>query len=280
MNDRRSRPKADRLRSLALPAVLEFCGAQPDRHDPAKWHTAQGVLSIRGAKFMNWNHGVGGGGAIDLVMHLHNCPFQEALDWLEHHFAGPPLATQESFAPVELKLPPPAPVHLGALRRYLLHQRALPSSLIEPLIQSRILYADVRANAVFLLLAEKNIPVGAELRGTYSSWRGMAPGSKKDLGFFSIPITSVRPIVLCESAIDAISCFVLHPNYRCISTAGARSNPRWLASLLTQGHQVYCGFDTDATGNAMAAAMMALHPAIRRLTPPQHDWNDTLRARP
>ena len=59
---------------------------------------------------------------------------------------------------------------------------------------------------------------------------------------------------------------------------GARPNPRWLQPLLNQGHPVYCGFDADPTGDDMARAMTALHPTVKRLRPPEHDWNDVLRA--
>jgi hypothetical protein len=60
---------------------------------------------------------------------------------------------------------------------------------------------------VFLLLDTVGRPVGAELRGTTRlGWRGMAPGSRKDHGFFSVPAPTTRSIVLSESAIDAISC--------------------------------------------------------------------------
>jgi hypothetical protein len=277
MNFEQIRKRADQLRAIPLISVLRVWGAQPDPLDNAKWHTPQGVLSVTGTKFINWNRGVGGGGAIDLVIHLNNCPFKEALNWLGRHFPAAAFHTEELLASSDLKLPPPDPTQLRRVRHYLIQKRCLPSTLIEPLIQSGALYADRRANAVFLLLGENNIPVGAELRGTNCySWRGMAPGSKKDLGFFSIPTNSVPVVILCESAIDAISCFALHPQHRCISTAGVRPNPRWLVPLLNQGHQVYCGFDTDTTGEAMARAMISLYPSIRRLAPPRHDWNDAL----
>jgi hypothetical protein len=279
MNFVRIRKKADQLRALPLTAVLQVAGAQPDPLDQRKWHTPQGVLSVTGSKFFNWNRGLGGGGAIDLVIHLNNLGFNEALDWLARHFPTAPTEPDPPGAKPDLKLPPPDPAQFGRLREYLLLQRGLPAFLVDPLIQAGTLYADHRANAVFLLRADNNIPVGAELRATsHHSWRGMAPGSKKDLGFFSIPTTFVPTIILCESAIDAISCLALHPQHRCLSTAGVRPNPRWLGPLLAQGCQVYCGFDTDTTGEAMARAMIALHPSIQRLTPPHHDWNDTLRS--
>ena len=279
MNFPRIRKKADQLRALPLTAVLQVAGAQPDPYDQHKWHTPKGVLSVTGSKFFNWNCGFGGGGAIDLVIHLNNLGFNEALDWLASHFPTAPTEPDPPGAKPDLKLPPPDPAQLGRLRQYLLLQRGLPAFLVDPLIQAGTLYADHRANAVFLLRADNNIPVGAELRATsHHSWRGMAPGSKKDLGFFSIPATFGPTIVLCESAIDAISCLALHPEHRCLSTAGVRPNPRWLDPLLTQGCQVYCGFDTDTTGKTMARAMIALHPSIQRLAPPHHDWNDTLRS--
>jgi len=289
MNFEPIRKKAEHLRALPLTAVLRVWGAQPDPHDRRKWHTPQGVLSINGAKFMNWSRGAGGGGAIDLVIHLNRSGFREALDWLAGHFPSPPPQTDLSLAQPDLKLPPPDPTQLARIRHYLLHQRRLVPELIDPLIQSGCLYADRRANAVFVLRGEQDTPVGAELRGTTpQSWRGMAPGSKKDLGFFSIPSipflcpradTEQGAILLCESAIDAISCRILHPQLGCVSTAGARPNPRWLRPLLEQGYTVCCGFDTDTTGETMAQAMIALHPAVQRMAPAQHDWNDALRSR-
>jgi hypothetical protein len=246
------------------------------------------VLSVNGAKFMNWNAGVGGGGAIDLVIQVHHLDFKAAVDWLAHHFPDalapePPTPTRPS-GPT---LPLPVPANLGRVQPYLITQRGLPAELLDPLIQAGTLYADGHANAVFLLLGKHNAPVGAELRGTAGCrWLGLAPGSRKDAGYFSLPaaplpaaVAAGQPVILCESAIDAISCCALHPEHRCLSTAGARPNPAWLAPLLDQGGPVYCGFDADPTGDAMARAMIALHPTIQRLRPSRHDWNDVLTKR-
>jgi hypothetical protein len=275
------RDLANDVRTTPLEAVLRLSGAHPDRHDPHKWHTSQGVLSVTGAKFMNWTCAQGGGGAIDLVMHLHRLGFAQAVQWLAQSFpggfcsAGPPTPLRTPLA-----LPEPDASKLGRVRQYLIRERRLPSALIESLIDSGVLYADARANAVFLLLGKEKQPVGAELRGTTARpWRGLAPGSRKDLGYFAVPAEPWPAIVLVESAIDAISCFALHPGHRCLSTAGARPNPGWLADLLDQRSPVYCGFDADATGEAMAQAMIALYPTVQRLRPPLHDWNDALKAR-
>jgi len=276
--------RADRMRAVPLTLVLRRSGAEPDRADPHKWHTPQGVLSVTGTKFINWHLGHGGGGAIDLVMHLHGLGFGQALEWLERHCAS--VVVQPVSAPPRspLRLPPSVPEHLAQVRRYLTQQRRLPAALLAPLIEAGSLYADARANAVFLLRDPLGQPVGAELRGTGTvSWRGMAPGSCKDLGCFAVPVhrqpqpaTTLEACVLCEAAIDALSCHALHPTSRCLSTAGARPDPAWLADLLAQGRTLYCGFDLDETGEAMAQAMIALHPSIQRLRPSRKDWNDVL----
>jgi len=274
------RARADRVRSLPLPSVLLATGAEPDRFDKAKWHTAQGVISVTGMKFMNWSRGVGGGGAIDLAIHLNDMGFKDAVEWLWLRFPGPDSPGQAQSGQMSgLRLPPPDAAQLWRVKRYLVRDRGLFPALIERLIQSGELYADNRANAVFLLLGERQALVGAELRGTGPrSWRGLAPGSRKDLGYFSIPIDHGEGIILCESAIDAISCFMIHPRHRCISTAGARPDPHWLAPLIQQACQVYCGFDVDPAGENMARAMIALYPDVKRLRPSEHDWNDVLRA--
>jgi hypothetical protein len=281
------RELAARLRTLPLEQVLPLCDAQPDRHDRRKWHTPAGTLSVSGSKFMNWTSGTGGGGAIDLVILLRRLNFKDAVDWLADHFSegrppepvAPCLPTGRRTSASELRLPRPTPSQLPRVRDYLITQRRLPANLVDWLIASGSLYADARANAVFLLRDQHHLPVGAELRGTTElPWHGLTPGSRKDLGCFSVPVQPQPVAVLCESAIDALSCFALHPEYRCLSTAGARPNPAWLQPLLDQGCQVYCGFDADPTGDAMAAAMTALHPRVQRLRPTQHDWNDALKA--
>jgi len=273
------RKRADRVRGIPLQEVLVLAGAKRDRYDKAKWHTARGVISCTAAKFINWNQGVGGGGAIDLAMHLNNLGFKAAVEWLSHNF--PNLDMREPLEPArasEFLLPSQDPAKFPAVKRYLTEERGIAPFLIQRLIESGRLYADSRANAVFLLLGKENKPIGAELRGTTTvRWRGMAPGSKKDLGYFSVSAPGAKTAILCESAIDAISCFELNPSCLCVSTSGARLNPRWLPWLIRQGLKIYCGFDSDSTGEIMASNMIALHPGIKRLRPRQHDWNETLK---
>jgi hypothetical protein len=276
MISKHNRDRLHQLRAIPLESLLVASGAQRDPHDQARWHTARGPISITGMKFMNWNQGRGGGGAIDLAMHLNGLDFKAAIEWLGRCFSIPDCLSPPS-APRPLILPLPDRSKLRALEHYLIHGRGISASLIETLVESGKLYADTRANAVFLLLGKENESVGAELRGTGPSrWRGMAAGSRKDLGYFCVASPHAMMIVLCESAIDAMSCFLLHPASMCLSTSGARPNPQWLPLLLSRGLPVFSAFDADPTGDAMAAQMIRLYPQVRRLRPALHDWNDVL----
>ncbi|MFC1707142.1 DUF3991 domain-containing protein [Planctomycetota bacterium] len=283
MTTRGIRELADRVRVISLPAVLDLLGAERDLYDRSKWHTMKGPISVTGAKFMNWDQGVGGGGAIDLVIHLEDLGFMAALEWLSRSFPGARTtgdpAARTPMSRRDLELPTPDAAKLPRVTRYLVQKRRLFSSILQPLIESGSLYADARGNVVFLMLHERARPIGAELCGTSSRpWRGMAPGSRKDLGYFSISPPQPATIVLCESAIDALSCSVLRPESLCISTAGARPAPPWLAPLVEGGHHVSCGFDADTAGEQAARAMIVRHPTITRLRPPLHDWNDVLKS--
>jgi hypothetical protein len=288
------RALAANVRGVPLESVLHLSGAQRDRGDKHKWHTSQGVLSVTGTKFMNWNSGVGGGGAIDLAIHLLGFGFIDAVQWLAHHFPAcqPPQSDWTRESSGGFRPPEADPERLRRVRRYLITERRLPSYVIDPLIDSGTLYADHRANAVFLmrqvslLVNHTKQPsskcVGAELRGTTTlAWRGLAAGSQKDFGCFAVGTESVscQAFILVESAIDAISCAVLNPKHGCLSTAGARPNPIWLRDLVARGLSVFCGYDADSTGDTMAVAMTSLYPGIARLRPPFHDWNDALKAR-
>ena len=75
------RNQAAKVRQINLVTVLQQRGAIADKNDSAKWHTHQGTLSVTGSKFFNWTKNVGGGGAIDLIMHLEHIDFIKAVSW-------------------------------------------------------------------------------------------------------------------------------------------------------------------------------------------------------
>ncbi|MFQ5835839.1 MAG: DUF3991 domain-containing protein [bacterium] len=272
--------QANLVRQIDLVSVLRITGAVQDKFDKHKWHTSQGIISVTATKFMNWTQGIGGGGAIDLIIHLRNFDFKTAVLWLADRFPSSDRQRLVEVNPIPKHIfqPPKRDnTRLPQVVNYLCHSRSIPLSPMQSLIHSGRLYADIRGNAVFLLLGKEKTVVGAELRGvTQLRWRGMAPGSRKDLGCFWVKKSTTRNLILCESAIDALSFFALHPDWLAISTSGATPNPLWLKSFVKSGYQVYCGFDADETGDKMAHKMILLHPTVKRLRPCKHDWNDAL----
>lgn len=276
--------KAGMVRHIDLKEVLKRTGAIKDNIDKAKWRTCQGVISVTGQKFINWSDGgIGGGGAIDLVIHLKQYDFKTAVSWLFDNFSiscsHMPNNTKPAIQPA-LRLPKRDEKKLARIINYLKYDRFVPLELINLLVKSGKLYADKRANAVFLLLGKEKTVVGAELRGTTTKrWRGMATGSRKDLGCFYIKRSHTNKMVLCESAIDALSCFALNRDFITLSTSGANPNPAWLTTFINKGFEIYCGFDADEIGDTMADKMIRRYPSVKRLRPTKHDWNEILQSK-
>jgi hypothetical protein len=294
---------ADYVRGIGLEEILKQTGSIKHRYDKSKWQTCQGVISVssNGQKFMNWTAGIGGGGAIDLVIHLNECNFKMAVIWLLDNIAsfnfnfnigktlkpeatGPrepqPTINVNVKARAALALPERDVNRMPQVYNYLSYVRGIPGKIINLIMDSGKLYADNRGNAVFLLLGKEKKVVGAELRGTTGlRWQGMASGSRKDLGAFYVKSPKPEKVVICESAIDAISYFALHPDCLAISTSGATPNPAWLSLFIDKGFEIFCGFDADYTGDRMADRMINIYPGIKRIRPAKQDWNEVLKAR-
>jgi hypothetical protein len=299
---------ANCFREIEPVEILKRTGGKQDQYDKAKWHTCQGIISVTGQKFMNWKAGIGGGGAIDLVIHLNECNFKTAVFWLLDNIASfnfnfnigktlkPKAMGPMEPQPIAIALQPTINVNVKAraalalperyvnrmpqVYNYLSYVRGIPGKIINLIMDSGKLYADNRGNAVFLLLGKEKKVVGAELRGTTGlRWQGMASGSRKDLGAFYVKSPKPEKMVICESAIDAISYFVLHPDCIAISTSGATPNPAWLSLFIDKGFEIFCGFDADNTGDRMADSMINLYPGIKRIRPAKQDWNEVLKAK-
>ena len=268
-----------RLRDLPLDTVAAALGYRQDPRDRNRWKKTGSVIGIDGTRFYDHLLQQGGGGAIDLVMHAHRCPFPQAVDILER--IAPPGTVD-----------PPDGHRWDAVRDYLCRTRSIDRDLVDRCHDEGIVNADRRGNAVFAMRGPDGGYAGAELVGFCSAsgktaFRGLARGSGRKRGGFWIPCPT-RPrkpvggtVLVVESAIDALSAWLLpltrKPDF-ILSTAGATAAlPPWL--LDDRVRTILCGYDADPTGDRCARALEA-DPRVVRMRPEgtgAKDWNDLLR---
>ena len=303
-------------RQLDLRDTIQTLGGVQDRYDTHKWRVNDEHISINGERFYNHDRQSGGGGSIDLVMHVAGYTFKQAVAYLNHE-AGPELAVAAAanYGARERMAQGQEIVERGErapfmqpqadedrwpqVRAYLVEQRSIPRGMVDELHDRGMIYADHRANAVFLRTDAEGQAVGASLRGTLpgSEFQGLAYGSRRDEGHFSFTIGaperySAPQYHITESPIDALSRAALiqrageRGEYVFLSNDGHGELPkRQIEEGLARGALVHCGFDNDAGGNKLWQQVKEVYPraeAIVRERPPAgaKDWNDALRAAP
>ena len=294
------RELASSCREIPLEDVLLMLGGEKDPHDPQKWNTPSGPIWLGKGKdcikFFDHQTGKGGGGAIDLVIHIQRCDFKQAVTALSgmlgHTNTRSPLARRKAPMVTEsvtdsLFIRPVAETrHLPKVVQYLTQTRGLPLDLVRQHVDCGQIYADERRNAVFIC-ADCGNDTGAELRGTGKvAFKGMAPGSQRGVGFFTSTHSGPTHLVVVESAIDALSYQTLFPDEpACIvSTAGVLPDCPALATLAQAlgVSDIVIAYDDDGAGNEAASKLidqLTLHPTLtlRRRTPPSaKDWNEAL----
>lgn len=277
---------ADQVRSIDLIRILPNLNCKPDPTDRKKWKTSKGTLSVTGQKFINWSSGSGGGGAIDLVMHLLDYSFSQAVLWLADTFSIQDSADSLRDSPFEkgplrnrnanpcFYLPRPVQSNLNRVHDYLIRTRQLPESIISQLISKQSIYADFNCNAVFVMRDINGQVKGAELRGIgLHSFKGLAKGTCKRSSFFACGSSESKSLAICESAIDAISFTVIFPHMLAVSSAGTNESPDWVRHFINRHWRIFCAFDADPSGDAMTRALLGKYRNIGIIRPPRKDWN-------
>jgi len=300
------------VRGIDLEDTMRTLGGEQDRHDTHKWQVAGEHISINGEKFYNHDRQSGGGQSIDLVMHVGGYTFRQAVAYL-NHAGGPDLAVaaaaqygarqgqeiveRERGEPARFMPPARDEGRWPQVRAYLTEERAIPPGMVDDLHARGTLYADCRANAVFLRTDAEGQAVGASLRGTApgSQFQGLALGSRRGEGHFSFSLGEPAPYRvpqyhIAESPIDALSRAALaqrageRGEFTFVSNDGHGELPRrQIDEGLARGALVHCGFDNDAGGDKLWAQVREAYPraeAIERERPPAgaKDWNEALQA--
>ena len=286
------RELANQARNMRLEDIIQRLGLEPDRHDHHKYKSDAHIISITQQRFYDHLNEKGGGGAIDLVMHVNDCDFKEAVEWLNGNSINfTPIKTAHSFKQSQPTISKPfePPVadesRWAAVKDYLVNTRQLAESTIDYLHKNGSIYADSKQNVVFIRRNMTGKVTGASLRGTYddSRFKGLAKGTSRDAGWFAFQKGKgeLERIVLTESPIDAISAAAVSQRKETtlfFSTDGAGSAPiPYLQQKLVDGKKIIIAFDNDEAGNHMARTVMEKLPGSYRVAPRLgKDWNEQI----
>lgn len=134
---------------------------------------------------------------------------------------------------------------------YLCQTRKISTEIVSQLAHLRLLYQDVRGNAVFVHRDNSDNAIGAEIQGTYSQkrYKGVAKGTVDSV--FSIKFGEPRKCYVFESAIDLLSFWQLADRQKIqgsllVSMAGLKySSIKWIAD---SGMTIYSCTDNDSAG--------------------------------
>ena len=301
MTEQLTKTQAAALRDVPLDRVLSAAGL--DRGDMGRWTDAGRDILVDGAKWFDDAAPAKGRGSIDLVKHLNGCSYEAALGWLRDNVGqgaatravvaleAPSASQRVAAAPSPVFVPPqPNETRWAKVKAWLETVRALPAAVVDKLHAEGLVYADDRANAVFLMRGADNRPTGAELKGTLAKkpFVGAAPGTSRNAGQFSVG--TPRPggsVVVVEAAIDALSYAVLHSADKphVVSTGGVRSTLPQLAEWAKDGRTLVVAYDADGPGNKHADRLIEAYRELGgqavRVKPGlgAKDWNEQLTTR-
>ncbi|MBR8840836.1 MAG: DUF3991 domain-containing protein [Stigonema ocellatum SAG 48.90 = DSM 106950] len=300
------RQQADLLRDLPLEDVAWQLGLTQDTKGDGRWKgTGHIIINIDGLKFYNFAPGVdsGGGGAIDLVMHVNECNFKQAIAWLHDRFGEEGMlkavthhahnqATEiAQFEPSpQFTLPAEDENQWNAVHKYLTQKRGLPENMVVALKERGLVYADHQQNAVFRMRNLDGETTGAFLRGTRgedNTFMGYARGTKRTEGWFYIgsggqSTSEVQRVVLCKSPIDALSLAAIEIQAQSgmplektmyMAVDSTRSLP---VEFLRTIPKVVAAVNADIAGNETAREIQELLPTAQRMQPKVKDWNSEL----
>ena len=290
-----------RVRSMPLDDVLELYGLPKDPDDKKQWKGEGMRITIKGSKWFDHEAQKGGGGAIDLAMHLTASDFTGAVAWLGSNIGSGTIqaeylatakdriktAMQE---PIKSAPPEPCAANLGKVKDYLIKTREIAPEMVNWLEKNNYLYADNRANAVFRYgTSDEKLGEGVEIRGTgtktFQGYRGFK-------SVFMIPSKgNTKRLGVAEGAIDAISYkqLVQDDEVAMAAVAGGVSEQvlmNIVAVAKSENFSLISAFDNDKAGmkyhERLSAHAKREGVQVERHVPPNglKDWNDALCAIP
>jgi len=293
---------ATQLRDIPLADVLGGMGYVIRQEGSSMLcDTTQGKIGIQGVKWYNYHEQHGGGGAIDLVMHLEQCDYATALKYLAQthgqHTLGSIVADalkvgnrivndtpRASFRDLLTRYAQRDDAAWPRARDYLLG-RGIPAAQSDALHHQGLLWATHRGGVAFAhrSLASDEV-CGATIRGISNQFK-QTIGNRKSAHFhFGYPVQQATKLYIAESPIDALSLAEIMPTKGAayLSTAGAPDKD--LCDHIPPTPEWILAFDSDEAGarfrNQLQAAAKKLGRRCQTMIPTLgKDWNDELMCR-
>lgn len=273
------------LRDIPLQQIAYGLGLEPDSNR-RRWHNDHHQLVITGTKFYAPTVAKGGGGAIDLVMHIEQCSFTEAIQWLSNHHgktAALSLVQQQATQVLEehpdqpFLLPTPEPLQWQPLREYLRHQLNIPAPLVDQLHQEGIVYSHKGALVAVRRSLEGEVN-GASIFHLPDLKAVLVENSRLTQGWFHFtrggkPEQEVQQIVVTQSAIEAMAYCTLNPPRQknlYLSTDDSTSIPQLLKG---QDTSMVIAMERSERGRAISQLIQQDYPQAVIVEPIQAaDW--------
>ncbi len=289
----------NQLRDLSLDLVAWQLGLTQKLGND-KYLGENHIINIDKSKWYDFHpsQNKGGGGAIDLVMHVNQYNFKQAIAWLSDRFgkegaiqAGRSYGEQQAGKAIEteptplFELPQANPSNWDLVHNYLNQKRGLRSDLVSLLYKRGRVYADNNQNAVFVMRNLEGEISGAFLRGTSgenNSFMGYAKGTKRDKGWFYVkywgqPTDDIQRVIVCKSPIEVLSIVQLdigqpHKKTPPPTLYLAFDSPKSLPlEYLQSVPEVIIAYGKDESN--LAQALFDLLPTATSAPSQQKDWN-------
>ena len=283
------------LQDLPLELVAYELGLNRDKQDKSKWLSNNCTLNITNSSFSDELQNSIGKSALELVMHVNQCTFSDALVWLRdcfgeeqmlaavtHHARTQALTIAQMVPPSAFVPPIPSRSRWGEVEYHLTRNHFIPQKLVQTLHKHGLVYADSFGNAVFLARSLALEVTGAYLHapnGTDNAF-SLYPGSRRSRGCFHLSMggskdNAITTAMLVSSPIEALSLAVLNAphKHRTVYLAVDSEHGNLPVEFLQNVPSVVVAMPTVAA----RAVQKALSGATQ--LKPNTTWNQELRQR-
>jgi len=213
-------------------------------------------VNVQTNSWYNHYEGYGGHNSVDCLTKVLKMDFKDAVSELISRISSYSVSysvyenRQKPKEKAALKMPE-ANENYKKLYAYLIKSRSIPREIVDELVHARLLYQDIKGNAVFVHKDENGEIVGGELCGTNTSFRfkGLATGTGDSAFIFKIG--EPKKAYVFESGIDLLSFYALANkeklnNSMLVSMGGLKPNP--IKDIEAQEIIIVSCVDNDESG--------------------------------